>query len=419
VMDNQSRIAVVRVGVPFADDNTPAVKFHLGDHLGSSKVVIGSDGVWINREEYTPYGESSFGSFALKRYRFTGKERDEESGLYYHGARYYAPWLARWWSCDPIGIRGGLNLYMYVRGNVLNATDPNGLQDSNISYPPPPTISEPDPKNPRQQIITVAPLVIHGTTPPPDESALAASPDVSLSVSLSAVTPFNLPSPPGPPLTGPGAPGVPVSAPGTPDVGRIRVPGFGPESFRLPFVEPPPPGGIHPIGVGARTAGGTTAVKVGAGASLGAGILAAAAVALILLTPTNRQFPEYAQRRLQQSRAIMSARCRTERLAMSAQAKKDYHHIFPQEFREEFERMGIDDIDQYTIPLNPEVHRIIHSGGWYGGKYYDMYNDEWGMWINEGERTAEEAGEFAADLLNQLGIAGEEYPVVPYPKHMQ
>jgi RHS repeat-associated protein len=38
------------------------------------------------------------------RYRYTGKESDEESGLHYHSARYYAPWLARWVSCDPIGI---------------------------------------------------------------------------------------------------------------------------------------------------------------------------------------------------------------------------------------------------------------------------------------------------------------------------
>ena len=44
-------------------------------------------GALVNREEFTPYGETSFGSFAKKRYRFTGKERDEESGLNYHGAQ--------------------------------------------------------------------------------------------------------------------------------------------------------------------------------------------------------------------------------------------------------------------------------------------------------------------------------------------
>jgi RHS repeat-associated protein len=82
----------------------------------------------INREEYTPYGETSFGSFAKKRYRFTGKERDGESGLYYHGARYYAPWLARWVSCDPKGMVDGVNLYLYGLCNPVRFVDAGGLQ---------------------------------------------------------------------------------------------------------------------------------------------------------------------------------------------------------------------------------------------------------------------------------------------------
>src|SRR5215218_8254733 len=127
VMDGQSRIAQVRVGKPFADDTTPAVKYHLGDHLGSSNVVIDDAGSWVNREEYTPYGETTFGFFARKRYRFTGKERDEESGLYYHGARYYAPWVARWVSCDPGGTVDGINPYGYVRNNPIRFRDPNGV----------------------------------------------------------------------------------------------------------------------------------------------------------------------------------------------------------------------------------------------------------------------------------------------------
>ncbi|CUS38117.1 conserved hypothetical protein, contains RHS repeats [Candidatus Nitrospira nitrosa] len=126
VMDDQARIAVVRVGTPFPDDASPAVKYHLADHLGSSHVVVGVDGVWINREEYTPYGETSFGSFTKKRYRFTGKERDEESGLNYHAARYYAAWLARWVNADPIGLEGGVNVCMYCSGNPLNRTDTVG-----------------------------------------------------------------------------------------------------------------------------------------------------------------------------------------------------------------------------------------------------------------------------------------------------
>jgi RHS repeat-associated protein len=126
VMDNESRIAMVRIGNPFAQDTTPAVKYQLSDHLGSSHLVVDGLGNWVNREEYTPYGETSFGSFARKRYRFTGKERDEESGLCYHDARYYLPWLARWASCDPDGPFK-VNLYAYS-ANPLSFTDTGGRE---------------------------------------------------------------------------------------------------------------------------------------------------------------------------------------------------------------------------------------------------------------------------------------------------
>ncbi len=143
VMDNKSRIALVRIGNAFAHDATPAVKYHLGDHLSSSNVVMDGLGNFINREEYTPYGETSFGSFARKRYRFSGKERDEESGLNYHGARYLATWLGRWTSCDPAGIVEGVNLYRYSRSNPMSFSDPKGTdavpsgpeQDANMSSP--------------------------------------------------------------------------------------------------------------------------------------------------------------------------------------------------------------------------------------------------------------------------------------------
>ncbi|MEL6438477.1 MAG: SpvB/TcaC N-terminal domain-containing protein [Cyanobacteria bacterium J06621_8] len=129
VMDDSQRIVLIRVGEPF-DNNvqTPAVQYHLGDHLGSSAIALDAAGAWVNREEYFPYGETSFGSFGKKRYRYTGKERDEESGLNYHSARYYAPWLMRWISCDPIGLKGGLNLYCYVENTPVKLIDSNGME---------------------------------------------------------------------------------------------------------------------------------------------------------------------------------------------------------------------------------------------------------------------------------------------------
>jgi RHS repeat-associated protein len=62
----------------------------------------------------------------LKRYRYTGMERDKESGLNYHGARYYAPWIARWVSADPIGVQGGLNQYEYAKSCPTSLVDPAG-----------------------------------------------------------------------------------------------------------------------------------------------------------------------------------------------------------------------------------------------------------------------------------------------------
>jgi len=137
VIDNQSRMAIIRKGPNHPDDTGTAVQYHLGDHLGSSSIVIGGDTAqadsFINREEFFPYGETSFGSFGKKRYRFTGKERDEESGLSYHGARYYSAGLSRWISVDPIHTKkasviqprfeGG---YSYISGRALIGHDPTG-----------------------------------------------------------------------------------------------------------------------------------------------------------------------------------------------------------------------------------------------------------------------------------------------------
>jgi RHS repeat-associated protein len=130
VMDDQSRIALVRVGEPFDEDLSPAVKFQLGDHLGSSNVVVSDAGDWVNREEFTPYGETSFGSFGKKRYRYTEKERDEESGLNYYGARYYASCHSKWISVDPIGPKDGINLFKYSQNNPINFIDKHGYSST-------------------------------------------------------------------------------------------------------------------------------------------------------------------------------------------------------------------------------------------------------------------------------------------------
>ncbi len=104
-------------------------------HLGSAVLELDDTAQIICYEEYFPYGSTSYQAVrnqtdTPKRYRYTGKERDEENDLYYHGARYYAPWLGRWTACDPAGMVDGPNIYAYVRNNPARLRDRSGRRAS-------------------------------------------------------------------------------------------------------------------------------------------------------------------------------------------------------------------------------------------------------------------------------------------------
>ncbi len=131
--DSLTRIMSRRIGPALAGDESPATQYVLEDQIHNSSVVLDGGGAFIRREEFYPYGGTSFGGFARKRYRFTGKERDEESGLGYHRARYYAPSLARWISPDPAGTVDGLNLYRYGQNNPLRFFDDSGNSSASSS----------------------------------------------------------------------------------------------------------------------------------------------------------------------------------------------------------------------------------------------------------------------------------------------
>jgi len=134
VMDDKQRLALVETRTfDTTNDQAPRqlIRYQFDNHLGSASLELDHQAQIISYEEYTPYGASSYQAVrsqteTRKRYRFTGRERDEESGLYYHGARYYAPWLARWVSPDPIA--GVQSLYAYVSGNPITLVDRTGLQ---------------------------------------------------------------------------------------------------------------------------------------------------------------------------------------------------------------------------------------------------------------------------------------------------
>ena len=135
--DGTTRIALVETRTQGSDDVAARViRYQFGNHLGSASLELDDAAHVISYEEYHPYGSTSYqagrsvAETSLKRYRYTGKERDEETGFTYHGARYYAPWLGRWTQCDPSGLQAGLNMYLYCRSQPIRFVDPNGLQDS-------------------------------------------------------------------------------------------------------------------------------------------------------------------------------------------------------------------------------------------------------------------------------------------------
>ena len=128
--------------------------YYHSDHLGSAQFVTDWRGRQYEHIEYTPYGELWIEEVAAGLdklpFRFTGKEMDEETGLYYYGARYLDPKYSRWLSGDPAlgdyiptagtdpsrlaGMGGvyntvNLHLYHYAGNNPVKYTDPTGMFD--------------------------------------------------------------------------------------------------------------------------------------------------------------------------------------------------------------------------------------------------------------------------------------------------
>jgi RHS repeat-associated protein len=154
IMDDQTRVATLRVGDSMGD-STPAVKYVLADHLGSSNVLIDDSGSLVSFEEYYPFGETSFGSYAKKRYRYVGKEKDEESGLYYYGARYFQPWSCRFISVDPLAAKYPFYTpYQYAGNKPVTKIDRDGLEEKGKS---PQENNVEQPKKSIEELVTIDP----------------------------------------------------------------------------------------------------------------------------------------------------------------------------------------------------------------------------------------------------------------------
>jgi len=141
IMDDQSRVLLIETEKRDDDilvAHDPTYRWQMSDHLGSAGIELDNIGVIISYEEYHAYGTTSWhwssGDISQKRYRYTGMERDAESGLQYHSARYYLPWVGRWLSSDPLGMVDGPGLWTYVRANPIGLNDKAGTQGGNDKY---------------------------------------------------------------------------------------------------------------------------------------------------------------------------------------------------------------------------------------------------------------------------------------------
>jgi len=140
LIDDAKRIAMIETRND-VDDGSPKklIRYQISNRLGSTCLETDDsiDARVISYEEYHPYGTTAYQAMnadikaAAKRYRYTGKEKDGETGFYYHGARYYAPWIGRWISPDPLKNES-VPPYVYVANNPINSLDPLGLQEEKI-----------------------------------------------------------------------------------------------------------------------------------------------------------------------------------------------------------------------------------------------------------------------------------------------
>ena len=128
-----------------------AIAYHVTDHLSSNSIDLSQEGDVLAISDYRPYGgaRTSLQTESYdNNYKYTGKELDNQTGLYYYGARYYKPEIGRFTSIDPaflligeakafqqrygrslqehLSDPQGLHPYAYARNNPITYTDPTG-----------------------------------------------------------------------------------------------------------------------------------------------------------------------------------------------------------------------------------------------------------------------------------------------------
>jgi len=111
---------------------TASSYFYHSDHLGSSSLITDVSGDIVQHVEYVPFGETFIderrsASSWTTPYLFSGKERDEETGLLYFGARYQDSKYGIWYSVDPLAEKHpNISSYVYCADNPVKYVDPDG-----------------------------------------------------------------------------------------------------------------------------------------------------------------------------------------------------------------------------------------------------------------------------------------------------
>jgi RHS repeat-associated protein len=106
--------------------------YYLTDGPGNVTGLVDTSGNLVNEYRYGPWGTTEYVRETIPQpFRFTARELDAETGLYYFRARYYDPAVGRFISEDPAGLAGGLNLYVYADNDPVNGRDPFGLKPCN------------------------------------------------------------------------------------------------------------------------------------------------------------------------------------------------------------------------------------------------------------------------------------------------
>ena len=114
------------------------IRYQYDNHLGSACLELDEQGQIISYEEYAPFGTTTYKSgrsemeVSQKRYRYNGKERDEETGLYAYGMRYYAAWLCRFISVDPLQFKyPEYTPFQYAGNKPVTFIDLDGAEEKN------------------------------------------------------------------------------------------------------------------------------------------------------------------------------------------------------------------------------------------------------------------------------------------------